>query len=57
VLLFVDGECFDCVGEVAGLAERLCAVDLVTVAPDLVSSDAAMELIATLFDRGSVAIE
>ena len=57
VQLFVDGKCFDCAGEVAALAELLCAADRIVVEAELVRSDAAMELIATLFDRGSLAFE
>ena len=57
VLLFVDGECFDCGAEVATLAEQLCAQDRIAVDAKLVKSDAAMGLIATLFNQGSVAFE
>ncbi len=57
VLLFVDGECFECAGEVGALAERLCAGERVEVGPELADSNAAMELIATLFSQGSVAFE
>jgi len=57
VLLFVDGDCFECGGEVAAFAERLCAGDRVDVEPGLTTSDAAMTLIATLFNQGGVAFE
>ena len=39
LLLFVDGECFDCAGDVAALAETLCAQDHVSVDP----SDAGLD--------------
>ncbi len=57
VLLFVDGECIECAGEVAGLAELLCAADRIEVDPQLMQSQAAMGLIAKLFNQGSVAFE
>jgi 50S ribosomal protein L16 3-hydroxylase len=57
VLLFVDGECFECGGEVGGLAEQLCARDRIEMDAELVKSDAAMRLIAALFNQGSVAFE
>jgi 50S ribosomal protein L16 3-hydroxylase len=57
VLLFVDGECFECAGETAAFAETLCAQDRVGVDPALRDSDSAMALIAALFNQGSVAFE
>ncbi len=57
VLLFVDGECFECVEETAAFAETLCAQDCVVVDPQLTNSDAAMTLLAQLFNQGSLAFE
>src|SRR3546814_2988951 len=57
VLLFVDGECFECVNETSAFAEQLCAQDRVRIDPDLMKSDSAMALIAKLFNQGSVAFE
>ena len=57
VLLFVDGECFECAGVVGALAERLCAGDRIEVGAEAVKSDAALELIAALFNQGSVGFE
>ena len=57
VLLFVDGECFECAGEAADFAETVCAQDTVTAAPELSKSDATMTLIAQLINQGSVAFE
>jgi 50S ribosomal protein L16 3-hydroxylase len=57
VLLFVDGECFECAGEAAAFVETLCAQDQVRVEPELLKSNAAMEVIVQLFNQGSVAFE
>ena len=57
VLLFVDGECHECTGVAATFAEQLCAGDRFVVAPDLCRSDAVAELIAALFNQGSVAVD
>jgi 50S ribosomal protein L16 3-hydroxylase len=57
VLLFVDGECFECAGETAAFAETLCAQDRVEADPQMLKSDAVMTLIATLFNHGSVTLE
>jgi 50S ribosomal protein L16 3-hydroxylase len=57
VLLFVDGECFDCAEEAAAFAETLCAQDRGRVEQELLKSDAVMEVIAQLFNQGSVAFE
>ena len=57
VTLFVDGECFACVGEMAGFAETLCAGESFSVAAAMMKSDAVVGLIATLFNQGSLAFE
>jgi 50S ribosomal protein L16 3-hydroxylase len=57
VLLFVDGESFDCAEEVAWLAERLCSEDLVAVGAESVGSKPALRLIADLFNLGSVGFD
>ena len=57
VLLFVDGECFECSEETAGFAETLCAQDCIETEPHLANSPAAMELIAQLVNQGSVAFD
>jgi len=52
VTLFVDGESYDCSGDLAGFAKVLCAeARIVSVA------DAATGLVQTLFNQGSVAFE
>jgi 50S ribosomal protein L16 3-hydroxylase len=57
LLLFVDGECFECHGETPAFGERLCAEDVIHVAPDLAASDAVQSLIVQLINQGSVAFE
>ena len=57
MLLFVDGGCFECTGETDALAEALCAQDRVTVDPELTNSNAAITLLAQLFNQGSIAFE
>jgi 50S ribosomal protein L16 3-hydroxylase len=57
ILLFVDGQCFECAGESAALAERLCAQDCVTLDPGLAMSEAAVTLIVALVNQGSMAFD
>lgn len=57
VLLFVDGQCFECVKETAEFAESLCARDRITLDPGLTNSEPTMALIAALFNQGSVALD
>jgi 50S ribosomal protein L16 3-hydroxylase len=54
VMLFANGASFDCDGEVARLAEELCARDCVQVDPSLTRSDPAIALLTELLNRGSV---
>ncbi len=55
VLLFVDGDCFECADDVVAFAETLCAQDRIMIDPGLAGSQAAITLIATLFNQGSLA--
>jgi 50S ribosomal protein L16 3-hydroxylase len=57
VMLFVDGQCFECAEETATFAEMLCAQVRFSVAADVTGSDAAMALIAQLVNMGSIAFE
>lgn len=57
LLLFVDGESFPCTGETMSLAETLCAQDRITLDAALAKSDAALTLIATLLNHGSLAFD
>ena len=54
-LLFVDGECFDCQGETAALAEQICAAPFIAIASTMADSEPAVTLIATLVNGGSLA--
>ncbi|AMK20075.1 MULTISPECIES: cupin domain-containing protein [Sphingobium] len=57
VLLFVDGHCFECAEETAGLAEQLGAAAILKVDPALGASHKATALIKALIDQGSLAFE
>lgn len=57
VMLFVDGELFDCAREMASFAEQLCAHDCLSPEAKVVGSDEAMTMIASLYNQGSVAFE
>ncbi|WP_126174399.1 cupin domain-containing protein [Altericroceibacterium xinjiangense] len=57
VLLFVDGRCFPCAGDVAAFAERLCAESRFVVSPDCTGSQAMVDLIVELFNQGSLAFD
>ena len=57
LLLFVDGETFDCAGDTVAFAERLCAQPRVTVDPALAASAAVVALLATLTGQGSIAFD
>lgn len=52
VMLFVDGECYECAGETAAFAEALCAQSRIVLVPD-----AANGLALTLYNQGSVTFE
>jgi 50S ribosomal protein L16 3-hydroxylase len=57
VLLFVDGECFECAAETTAFAEQLCALDQIALDPQLTKSQVTMALIVHLINQGSVAFE
>lgn len=57
LLLFVDGECFECTDATAAFAEQICAQEHIGVDPNLRTSDSAVALIAALIDQGSLAFE
>lgn len=52
VLLFVDGECHECRGDMAPLARTICGEEQFCPAPDL--SEEAAELICALYNAGSL---
>jgi 50S ribosomal protein L16 3-hydroxylase len=55
VLLFADGHCFACADDAAEFAQQVCAEAHLAVDPGV--SEAALELIAALFNEGSVGFE
>ncbi len=57
ILLFVDGQCFECTNETAALAEQVCAAPMFTVEPVSVESESTVSLIAALIDQGSLAFD
>jgi 50S ribosomal protein L16 3-hydroxylase len=57
VMLFVDGQSFACSGETAAFAQSLCRQSRVEVDPALLSSETATNLIAQLFNQGSLDFE
>jgi 50S ribosomal protein L16 3-hydroxylase len=57
IRLFVDGQDFACTGELAVLAEHLCAARAGAVDPALAASAAALSLIVALIDQGSLAFD
>ncbi|NIJ18256.1 cupin domain-containing protein [Sphingobium vermicomposti] len=57
VLLFADGQSFDCSGEAAAFARQICAQDHVLASPALADSPPCLTLIAALIDQGSIAVE
>jgi 50S ribosomal protein L16 3-hydroxylase len=57
MLLFVDGECFDCAADIAPFAQTLCAQDRIVVQTEIAQSDDMMALLVTLINQGSVAFE
>jgi 50S ribosomal protein L16 3-hydroxylase len=57
VLLFVDGKCFECTGVAAAFAESICAQTLLMIDPAWIEATEALELIVTLLNQGSIALE
>jgi 50S ribosomal protein L16 3-hydroxylase len=55
LLLFVDGQCFECAEDAMAFAERLCAQDRITIDEGI--SDAVKALIVKLINQGSVAFD
>jgi 50S ribosomal protein L16 3-hydroxylase len=56
LLLFADGESFECGEEAAVFAEQICAQDRIAIDTDLAKSEQAMALIVRLYNQGSVAV-
>ena len=55
-MLFVDGHAYACVGKSALFAERLCALDHITIVSSDMRSQLTTTLIAALLNLGSVTI-
>ncbi len=55
VLLFVDGECYECSGVTAGFAQAICAQQRLTADEAVASNEEAVALIVQLFNQGSLA--
>jgi 50S ribosomal protein L16 3-hydroxylase len=57
VLLFVDGECFECAGEVGVFAEMVCNKEHMAVDGKLSNSNSVITLICQLFNQGRLAFD
>ena len=57
VLLFIDGNRFECNGETAALAEQLCAQSRIAVDAHLLKSSPALALLTTLYNQGCLAFD
>ncbi|WP_293880428.1 cupin domain-containing protein [Sphingomonas sp.] len=57
LLLFVDGECIDCRGDLIALAQRICGQGAIIMDAALLQSHAALALLTGLVNRGSMAFE
>lgn len=57
LLLFVDGICFSCGKKTASFAQQLCAYGTIDITPQLIKSDAVMDLVTQLFNQGSVGFD
>jgi 50S ribosomal protein L16 3-hydroxylase len=55
--LFVDGEAFACEGALADFARNLCASDALQLDPAQAASEPVLDLLATLFNQGSVGFD
>ncbi|MFK7840958.1 MAG: cupin domain-containing protein [Sphingorhabdus sp.] len=57
LLLFVDGESFNCADETIALAERLCAQDQFIIDPEWQKSDDVVKLLGELYNRGNLSFD
>jgi len=55
LMLFADGESFDCEGEAAEFAKQLCAATELALSEDELNSNAILELLMHLYNQGSIA--
>jgi 50S ribosomal protein L16 3-hydroxylase len=57
VLLFVDGECFECKGEVGVFAELLCATEQFAMIQPMTNSEAVVAILVRIFNQGSMVFD
>lgn len=57
LLLFVDGDCFECGYETVSFAEYLCASDCFMLDTGHQNSNAVLELLITLINRGCISLD
>jgi 50S ribosomal protein L16 3-hydroxylase len=57
LLLFVNGQCFECRDAAASFAGRLCRDSVIPAGPELVASAPTVELIAELLNQGWIAFD
>ncbi len=55
VLLFADGECFECQGDAAAVAERVCANQRIMVSEKQAQSSGVLAVLVALYNKGSLA--
>jgi 50S ribosomal protein L16 3-hydroxylase len=57
LMLFADGQCFDCSPETSGLAKHICEHGDSDIGPEYIRCDAALDLILRLCNQGSLTID
>ncbi|WP_137681689.1 cupin domain-containing protein [Aurantiacibacter suaedae] len=57
LLLFVDGQSFECSGDVVAFTELVCSNDCFTLDRDVAASPPVLTLLKTFFDQGSLAFD
>jgi 50S ribosomal protein L16 3-hydroxylase len=57
VMLFVDGQCFDCDHKLVTLAEHMCDETQFSTCPALAGSAEALDLLVRLINQGSLALD
>ncbi len=55
VLLFADGECFECRGDAAAIAEMICAQERILVPEKQAQSSGVLAVLVALYNQGSLA--
>lgn len=54
VVLFVDGESYECDAEMAHMAQRLCRERITELSASEIASESAMELVVLLYNNGAL---